>query len=81
MINHFRLGKENSKLETPKKDDPIFNKTHQFLVANNYKCLSAAKNQARKLGYNPIILSSAIEGEAKEVGKVKNENNCRCLYH
>jgi glycerate 2-kinase len=39
-------------------------------VANNWQALTAAKEKAAMLGYNPLILSSFIEGETKEVAKV-----------
>ncbi|MCP4718435.1 MAG: glycerate kinase, partial [Desulfobacteraceae bacterium] len=35
-------------------------------IASNIICLGAAKNQAKKLGYNSLILSSSIEGDTKE---------------
>jgi glycerate 2-kinase len=54
--------------ETPKKDDPIFDGVHNLVIANNFKAAQAAVDTAEGLGYNPMILSTYIEGEARQVG-------------
>jgi len=56
--------------ETPKPGDEIFQHCEVRLVGTNFQALTAAGTQARKLGYRPLILSSAVEGEAREVAKV-----------
>ncbi|HUV24968.1 MAG TPA: MOFRL family protein, partial [Methanomassiliicoccales archaeon] len=39
-------------------------------IGNNRKALMTAKERAIELGYQAVILTSALEGEAREVGKV-----------
>lgn len=56
--------------DTPKQGDRIFDKTHNLLVGSNIIALQAVKDHAQKMGYNTVILSSSIEGEAREVAKV-----------
>ncbi|HUV03092.1 MAG TPA: MOFRL family protein [Desulfobacteria bacterium] len=56
--------------ETPKAGDPIFEKTFNLIIGSNILALTAAEQKAKELGYNTLILSSAIEGETKEVAKV-----------
>jgi glycerate-2-kinase len=56
--------------DTPKTDDPAFSKTHNVLVANNSYAAEAAAKKAAKLGYNAMILSTMVEGEARQVGSV-----------
>lgn len=56
--------------DTPKKGDRIFEKTHNILVGSNIIALQAARDQAQNLGYNTVIITSSIEGEAREVAKV-----------
>lgn len=56
--------------ETPKPGDAIFDRTHTVIVGRNLQALEAAARQAVALGYRPLILSSAIEGETREVAKV-----------
>ena len=55
--------------DTPKSDNPAFQKCSQELVGNNLQALQAAAKAAESLGYRPLILSSKVEGEACEVAK------------
>ncbi|TRO45739.1 glycerate kinase [Candidatus Bathyarchaeota archaeon] len=54
--------------ETPKKDDPIFNRVTNLIIANNSIAAAAAQRKSSELGYNSMILSTYIEGEARVVG-------------
>ena len=56
--------------ETPKPGDKVFNNVHNFIVASNIVSLKRMAGIGRGLGYNTIILTSLLEGEAREVGKV-----------
>jgi glycerate 2-kinase len=56
--------------ETPKAGDPEFQKVVNLIVGSNYQALVAAASEAKKKGYRPLILSSFIEGETREVAKV-----------
>lgn len=51
--------------ETPKEDDTIFANVTNVVVGNNHLATHAAKERARELGYHSCILSSFIEGEAR----------------
>ncbi len=55
--------------ETPKPGDPVFDRVHNRLVGSNVSALLAAERRARELGYRPLVLSSQISGEAREVGR------------
>lgn len=56
--------------ETPKEGDPIFDRTWNAILANNLLAVSKAAEEARKSGYRTLVLSTLIEGEAREVAKV-----------
>jgi glycerate 2-kinase len=66
----FHQGAAGSIPETPKKGDEVFSKVQNLIVGNNRNALLAAQEQAISLGYNTMILSSQIEGEAREVAQV-----------
>ena len=51
-------------------DDERLSTTTNHLIAAPQQSLEAAANRAQDLGYTPLILGSAIEGEAREVGIV-----------
>ena len=56
--------------DTPKAGDAVFQKCYSELVGTNIQALRAAAQEARRQGYNPLILSSTVEGEAREVVKM-----------
>jgi glycerate 2-kinase len=70
VVEHFKAGVAGGVPETPKEGDPVFSKVQNLIVGNNRECLLAAREQATSLGYNTLVLSSQIEGEAREVAQV-----------
>jgi len=55
--------------ETSKNRD-VFRKVQNILVVNNGLAVKAMVAEARKLGYRPRIFSTAITGEAREIGEL-----------
>jgi glycerate 2-kinase len=70
VVEYFEKGAAGISPETPKTGDPAFAKVQNLIVGNNRGSLLAAREKAISLGYNTIVLSSQIEGEAKEVARV-----------
>ncbi|OQP87323.1 glycerate kinase [Rhizobium rhizosphaerae] len=56
--------------EAPKPNDAAFARNRVEVIASARVSLSAAAHAARRAGVTPLILSDAIEGEAREVGRV-----------
>jgi glycerate-2-kinase len=56
--------------ETPKPGDPRLAGADYRFIATPLLALEAAAEAARGLGLAPVILGDALEGEAREVGKV-----------
>ncbi len=56
--------------ETPKSDDPAFERVENRIVGSNRLAMDAAAVQAQALGYRPLILSSYIQGETRDVARV-----------
>lgn len=61
---------EQGVSETPKRGDEFFANVHNVVVASNGQALEAARKKAERLGYKTLILSSTIEGEARELGRM-----------
>ena len=61
---------ESAASETPKPGDPRFAKVTNTIVATPFAALRAAADVARAVGVTPVLLGDAIEGEAREVGRV-----------
>jgi hydroxypyruvate reductase len=70
IYEHLRKGLKGEIPDTPKQDDPAFANTCNLIVGDNRVAALAASEKARELGYNPLILSTFIEGEAREVARV-----------
>jgi hydroxypyruvate reductase len=56
--------------ETPKPDDPVFARVRNTIVGSNRLALAAAATRARALGYRTLVLSSEIQGEAREIARM-----------
>lgn len=56
--------------EAPAPDDPRFAGNEVHVIASAALSLEAAAAEARRRGIEAVILSDAIEGEAREVGRV-----------
>jgi glycerate 2-kinase len=61
---------ETGRLETPKPGDAVFRNNTVHLIATPQQSLEAAAEAARAAGLEAHILSDAMEGESREVGKV-----------
>ena len=61
---------ERAKDETPKPGDPRLARAETRMIATPQMSLEAAAEVARRAGVTPLILGDAIEGEAREVGRV-----------
>jgi hydroxypyruvate reductase len=67
--SHIEKGKTGEIADTPKAGDAAFQRCSQVLVGTNLQALKAAGKKAEQLGYQPLILSSKVQGEAREVAK------------
>jgi hydroxypyruvate reductase len=70
VARHIREGLEGKREETLKEGNPAFEKVYNLIVGNNLLAMKAAQEKARALGFRTVMLSSLVEGETREVGKV-----------
>lgn len=70
VLKHIKDGADGLVPDTPKLNEPIFENVQNVIVANNMKAFSAAKIKAEELGFKPLILSTMIEGETREIAKM-----------
>jgi len=63
-------GARGEVAETPKPGDPVFRRTLTRVVGSNRLSLQAASAEARRLGWRPLVLTSRLEGEAREAAGV-----------
>ena len=70
VLDFFVSGQNGKEEETVKSGDPVFRRIQNVIIGSNIQAVKEAKRRAETLGYNSLILSSSIEGEAKEVAKM-----------
>jgi len=66
---HLERGNLGEIPDTLKQKDYDHKKVETLIVGNNLKSLVAAKQKAKELGYHSLLLSSQMNGEAREVAK------------
>lgn len=70
IANRLQQGAAGLLPDTPKPGDPIFERVQNVVVASNAIAVEAAVEQARREGFNAMLLSTFVEGEARVVGQV-----------
>lgn len=63
-------GRAGEIPDTPKPGDSIFDRTQTLVVASNELAAEAAVQRAEAEGLRALLLTTYVEGEAREVGKV-----------
>ena len=67
--DHLEQGVEGEHEETPREGDPAFERVSTHLLATNRTAVDAAAAVAREAGYEPLVLSTSVFGEAREAAK------------
>jgi hydroxypyruvate reductase len=63
---HLEAGAAGDREETPGPDDPVLDRADAHVLASGDVALSAARRTAADRGYEPLILSARVRGEASE---------------
>ena len=66
----FEAGAAGEIPETPKPGDAVLERCHNVIVGSNGLAVAAAADRARDLGSTALVLSTRLEGEAREVAHV-----------
>ncbi len=61
-------GEKGLVPETPKPGDRTFEKVHNIIIGNNFTASSAAYSSVRDAGLDPLLLTSCLEGQARDIG-------------
>ncbi len=65
----LQLGAAGRIPETPKPGNPALNRSANILIGTNFTSLLAAAQKARELGHTPVVLTSQITGEARDLAR------------
>lgn len=69
VVTRIAEGVAGAFADTPKAGAPIFDRVTNIVVGSNRDALAAARSVAAELGYNPIVLTSRLEGEARNAAR------------
>jgi glycerate 2-kinase len=70
VVERLQAGAAGRIPETPKPGAPELSRCSNFLAGTNTLALHAAAREAARLGYNPLVLTARLTGEAREVARV-----------
>ncbi len=70
IVAHLQRGYAGAGAETPKADAPFWPHVHNMIIAANATAAETAAAVARRYGFHTLLLTTFLEGEAREVGKV-----------
>jgi glycerate 2-kinase len=67
---HLRRGIAGLIADTPKPGDPLFERVNNVVIGDNASAGRAAVAEAKRLGFSAALLTTFLQGEAREVGRV-----------
>lgn len=70
VVRRLQEGLGGRIPDTPKPGAPLFARAETLVVGDNRSAALAACRQAEELGYRALLLSTFVEGEAREVAKL-----------
>ncbi|MFB6184505.1 MAG: MOFRL family protein, partial [Haloarculaceae archaeon] len=66
--DRLERGRRGDLPETPGPDHEAFDRVTNHVLVENFDALAAARDVAATRGYEPLVLSSRVRGEAREAG-------------
>ena len=70
VVGRVRRGVDGELEDTPNAADPVFEGSQTVIVASNRVAGEAAAAEAARLGMRTMLLTTYVEGEAREAGRV-----------
>jgi glycerate 2-kinase len=61
---------EPEMYETPKPGDAVFRRVQNVIIGSNLLSITAAAKEAKHLGYEPMVLSTTIDGETRDIARM-----------
>lgn len=66
---HLRNGLAGRVPETVKPGDPLFDRCRTLVIGDNARAAAGALARAEELGYHSLLLTTWLQGEAREAGR------------
>ena len=68
--DRLQRGAAGSLPETPKPGEALFDRVQTVIIGSNAQAAQAAESLAQRLRFNTLLLSTQVQGEAREVAQV-----------
>jgi glycerate 2-kinase len=68
ILAYLQKGLADSSLESLKVGDPALERVQNLVIAGNYQAAKAAAEEARRRGFNTLVLTTYLHGEAVQAG-------------
>lgn len=70
VLDRYGIAAPLPETETPKPGDPVFARVDNRIIGSNAIAAEACVRKARELGYRAAILSTTVDGETREIGRM-----------
>ncbi len=70
IVRRLQKGLQGRISDTPKRSAPAFAAAHSLVIADNRTAAAAALQAAQQAGFHARIMTTFLEGEAREVARV-----------
>ena len=69
VMEYLQKGLRGQAPETPKPGDSVFERVHNLIIGSNILAAQAAITEAHSLGFNTLLLTTYLQGEARLAGR------------
>ncbi|MBN1148720.1 MAG: glycerate kinase [Anaerolineales bacterium] len=69
IVEHLQRGMSGDVLETPKPGEAIFQGVQNVVIGSNLLAAQAALETARRQGFQTLLLTTYLQGEARQAGR------------
>jgi len=69
ILDFLQRGSQGEISDTPKPGDPIFDGVRNVIIGSNQGAAEAALKEAQQAGFNALLLTTSLEGEASQAGR------------
>lgn len=70
ILGHLSSGVRGEIPETPKPGDSLFQSVQNVIIGSNLQAARAALEEAQRIGFQTMLLTTSLQGEARQVGRV-----------
>jgi len=77
VVDILQRGLRGEIPETPKPEESPFSKVNTLVIGSNTQAAQAALAEARRQGFNSLLLTGELQGEAREAGRMLGAALCR----